>query len=58
MIFDPLTSRQGHHFDPVIKILLTFCSARHPHRFDMSHTKFDFFALWAPPAPQRPTPGT
>ena len=34
MIFD-LT--QGHQFDPRMKILLAFCSARHPNRFDMPH---------------------
>ena len=35
MIFDLLTSPQGHQFDHRIKILLAFCSARHPRRFDM-----------------------
>ena len=37
MIFDLLTSPQGHKFDPRMKILLAFCSARHPRRFDMQH---------------------
>ena len=37
MIFDLLTSPQGHQFDPRMKMLLAFCSARHPHRFDMLH---------------------
>ena len=37
MIFDLLTLPQGHQFDPRIKMLLTFCSARHPCRFDMPH---------------------
>ena len=27
MIFDLLTSPQGHRFDPRMKMLLTFCSA-------------------------------
>ena len=30
MIFDLLTSPQGHQFDPRMKILLAFCFARHP----------------------------
>ena len=34
MIFDRLTSPQGHQFDPRMKMLLEFCSARHPPRFD------------------------
>ena len=33
MITDLLTSPQGHQFDPRMKILLAFCSARHPRRF-------------------------
>ena len=37
MIFDLLTSPQGHQFDPRMKILIAFCSARHPRRFDMPH---------------------
>ena len=37
MIFDLLTSPQGHHFDPRMKILLVLCSARNPRRFDMLH---------------------
>ena len=37
MIFDLLTSPQGHQFDPKIKMLLAFCSARHPRQFDMLH---------------------
>ena len=44
MIFDLLTSPQGHTFDPRIKILLAFCSARHPRRFDMPHNHvWNFF---------------
>ena len=35
MIFDLLTSPQGHQFDPRMKMLLAFCSAYHPRRFDM-----------------------
>ena len=37
MIFDLLTSSQGHQFDPRMKIFLAFCSARHLRRFDMPH---------------------
>ena len=37
MIFDLLTLPQGHQFDPRIKMLLAFCSAYHPRRFDMPH---------------------
>ena len=37
MIFDLLTSLQGHQFDPRMKMLLAFCSARHPRRYDMLH---------------------
>ena len=37
MIFDLLTSPQGHQFDPRMKILLAFCSARHPLQFDMPY---------------------
>ena len=37
MIFDLLTSPQGHQFDPRMKMLYAFCSARHPRRFDMLH---------------------
>ena len=37
MIFDLLTSPQGHQFDPSMKILLAFCSARHPRGFDTPH---------------------
>ena len=37
MIFDPLTSPKGDQFDPRMKMLLAFCSARHSRRFDMLH---------------------
>ena len=37
MIFDLLTSPQGHQFDSRMKVLLAFCSGRHPRRFDMLH---------------------
>ena len=37
MIFDLLTSPQGHQFDHRMKILLAFRSACHSHRFDMPH---------------------
>ena len=58
MIFDLLTSSQGHQFDPRIKNLLAFYSARHPLQFDMPHDHvWIFLTPWAPPAPQSPTPG-
>ena len=58
MIFDLLTSLQCHKFDPRMKILLAFCSARHPRRFDMPYDHVEFFLTpWAPPAPQSPTAG-
>ena len=37
LLFDLLTSAQGHQLDPRMKLLLAFSSARHPHRFDMLH---------------------
>ena len=37
MVFDLLTLPQGHQFDSGMNILLVFCSARHPRRFDMPH---------------------
>ena len=59
MIFDLLTSPQGHQFDPRMKMLLAFCSACHPHPSDMPHDHvWNFFLTpWAPPVPQSPTPG-
>ena len=60
MIFDLMTSSKGHQFDSRMKILLAFCSARHPRRFDMSHDhvlKLLFLTTWATPAPQSLTPG-
>ena len=43
MIFDLLSSTKGHQFDPRMKILLAFCSARHPRRFDMPHDLMTLF---------------
>ena len=37
MIFDLLNAPQGHQFDPRMKMILAFCSACHPSRFDMPH---------------------
>ena len=37
MIFDLMTSPQGHQFDPGVKILLAFCSTHNPRQFDMPH---------------------
>ena len=58
MIFDLLTSPQGHQFDPTMKILLAICSAPHPRRFDMQHDHVwkKNLTPWAPPEPQSPTP--
>ena len=56
MIFDLLTSPQRHQFDPRMKMLLAFCSACHPHRFDMLHDhvwkKIFFDPLGTPSAPK------
>ena len=56
MIFDLLTWPQGHQFDPWMKILLAFCSAGHPRRFDIPHDhvwKKKFFdALGTPSVPK------
>ena len=59
MIFDLLTSPQGLQFDPRLKMLLAFCSARHPRQFDMSHDHVQkiFWTPCAPPVPQSPIPG-
>ena len=48
MIFDLLTSPKGHQFDPRMKILLAFCSARHPRKFDMPHDHVWNFFFWPP----------
>ena len=55
MIFDLLTSPQGHQFDPRMKILLAFCSACHTRWFDMPHDHV-WKKNWPPPPghPQRP----
>ena len=56
MIFDLLTSPQGHQFDPRMNSLLAFCSARHPRQFDMSNDHVCFFLTsLVPPALQSPT---
>ena len=53
MIFDLLTSPQGHQFDPRMKILLTFYSARHPNRFGMPHDHvWNKYFFWPPGNPQ------
>ena len=57
LIFDLLTSPQGHQFDPRMKILLAFCSARHPRRFDIPCLKNFFLTPWAAPVTKSPTPG-
>ena len=53
MIFDLLTSLQGHQFDPRMKIFLAFCSARQPRRFDMPLGHVWIF-FWPPGHPKRP----
>ena len=53
MIFDLLTSPQSHQFDPQMKMLLAFCSARYPRRLDMLHDHVWIFFL-PPGHPQRP----
>ena len=60
MIFDLLTSPQGHQFDPRMKMLLAFCHARRPRQFDMlrDHVwKKLFDPLGTPSAPQVPLLG-
>ena len=57
MIFDLWPHPKGHQFDPRIKFLLVFCSARHPHWIDIPHDHvWKKWPPWAPPAPQSPTP--
>ena len=53
MIFDLLTSPQGHQFDPRVKILLLYkSSACHPRQFDMPLDHFNFFLTPPPGHPQ------
>ena len=52
MTFDLLTSPQGHQFDHRMKISLTFCSARHPRRFDMPHMFGKMTPIGTPSAPK------
>ena len=52
MIFDLLTLPQGHQFDPRMKMLLAFCSACHPRRFDMPHDHVRKKFFWPPRHPQ------
>ena len=37
MMFDLLTSPQGHQVEPRENIVPAFCSSHHPRRFDMLH---------------------
>ena len=50
MIFDLLTSPQGHQLDRRLKISLAYCSTDHPRQFDMTHNhvkkKQDQTLLW------------
>ena len=59
MIFDLLTSPQGHKFDPRIFFLFAFCSGCHPFRFDMLHDYvLNFFLIpWPPQRPKVPPLG-
>ena len=52
----PLTSPQGHQFDPRMKILLAFCFACNPPGFDMPHDHVWKKNVWIP-RPQSPIPG-
>ena len=56
MIFDLLTSPQGHQIDPRMKMFLAFCSAGHPRQFDIPHDhvwkKIFFDPLGTPSAPK------
>ena len=54
MIFNRLTSPQCHQFDPRMKMLLAFCSALHPRRFNMPHDMFETKQNWPPGHPQCP----
>ena len=56
MIFDLLTSPQGHQFDPRMKILLAFCSARHPRRLICHMIMFEIFFLTPLGTPSAPKP--
>ena len=59
MIFELLTSPQGHQFDPRMKILHAFCSSRHPRRFNRLHDHVQRKHIFDPlgiPVPQSPTP--
>ena len=54
MIFEILTSHQGHKFGHRVKIVLALCAAHHPRQFDMSH---DHDRKKRPPwHPWRPSP--
>ena len=59
MIFDLLISPQGHQLDHRMKILLSFGSARHPHRFDMPHEHVwkKNLTAWATRCPRVPPLG-
>ena len=58
IIFDLLTSSQGHPFDPRVNILLASSSSHHPGRFDMTHNHGgkDLFGLQCNPTAPSPTP--
>ena len=52
----PFDLAEGHQFDSRMKMLLAFCSAHHPYRFDMLHDhvwkKKMFDPLGTPSAPK------
>ena len=54
MIFDLLTSPQGHQFDPRMKMLPAFCTARHHRRLDMPHDHVWNYFFWPPGHSQCP----
>ena len=54
MIFDLLTSPQGHQFDPRMKMLLALCSAHHSVDLICHMTMFEKINYLTPWASQRP----
>ena len=49
----PFDLTHDYQFDPRMEILLAYCSARHPRRFDVPHYYVWKIKItpWAPPAP-------
>ena len=59
LMFDLLTSPQGHKFDHGVKILFALCTTHHSRQFDMphNHVKRDILCHCAHPPPQVPPVG-